>query len=182
LVFHNIIGQNKPKGWDTQLKDQFTAGLSYQFAYKTKSYELGDLKIDWTNNIRVDAGNFYSGAFLSSTIRIGSTDFDSFATTGNFTVTDENHLLNMDNSKEFNWSVSFGLFGNRIMNYYIIDEARDLGYSLEKLDYISGEQVSYDIFYKEIHYSFKLKSVYLNNHIFTKANKQWGGITISWKF
>lgn len=181
-TFHNLIGQNEAKGWDTQLKDQFTSGISYQFAYKTDSYNIGGLKLDWTNNIKIDAGNFYSGILASSTIRIGSIGYNNFATTGNFTVTDEHHLLNTTYPKEFNWSISFGLFSNKIANYYIIDEARDLGYTLKELDYISGEQVSYNIFYNEIQYSFTIKSVYLNNHLFTSANKQWGGLTISWKF
>lgn len=180
--FHSLIGQDKAKGWDTQLKDQFTSGISYQFAYKTDSFNIGNINIDWTNNIRIDAGNFYSGILASSTIRIGSIAYDSFATTGNFTVTDENHLINSQYPKDFNWSISFGLFANQIENYYIIDEARDLGYNLEKLDYISGEQVNYTIYYDEIQYTFTIKSVYLNDHLFTSANKQWGGLTISWKF
>ncbi len=180
--FHSLIGQDKAKGWDTQLKDQFTSGISYQFAYKTDSFDVGNFKVDWTNNIRIEAGNYYSGVLASSTLRIGSMAYDDFATTGNFTVTDENHLLNKKYPKNFNWSISFGLFANEIFNYYIIDEARDLGYTLEKLDYISGEQVSYNIFYDEIQYSFTIKSVYLNDHLFTSANKQWGGLTISWKF
>ncbi len=180
--FHSVIGQDKAKGWDTQLKDQFTSGISYQFAYKTDSFDIGNLKADWTNNVRIEAGNYYSGILASSTIRIGSMAYNNFATTGNFTVTDENHLLNNKYPKDFNWSISFGLFANKIANYYIIDEARDLGYTLEELDYISGEQVSYNIFYDEIQYSFTIKSVYLNDHLFTSANKQWGGLTIAWKF
>ena len=180
--FHSLIGQDKAKGWDTQLKNQITSGISYQFAYKTNSINIGDFKFDWTNNIRIDAGNFYSGILASTTLRIGSITYNDFATTGNFTVTDENHLLNKKYPKDFNWSISFGLFANEIFNYYIIDEARDLGYTIKELDYITGEQVSYNIFYNEIQYSFTIKSVYLNDHLFTSANKQWGGLTISWKF
>jgi len=180
--FHSLIGQDKAEGWDTQLKDHFTSGISYQFAYKTDSYDIGGLKLDWTNNVRVEAGNYYSGILASSTIRIGSMAYGSFSTTGNFTVTDENLLLNSKYPKNFNWSISFGLFGNKFSNYYIVDEARDLGYTLEEIDYITGEAVSYDIFYDEIKYSFKIKSVYLNDHLFTSANKQWGGLTIQWKF
>lgn len=180
--FHSLIGHDKPKGWNTQLKDQLTSGISYQFAYKTDSFNMGDFKVDWTNNLRVEAGNFYSGALASTTIRISDIPLNSFATTGNFTVTDESKLLNFQNLKGFHWAVSFGLFANEVSNYYIVDEARDLGYTIDKVDYLTGEQVSYDIFYNEIKYSFTIKSVYLNDRPFSSANKQWGGLNITWKF
>jgi len=180
--FHKLIGHDEPKGWNTQLKDQFTAGITYQFSYKTDSFDVGDFKVDWTNNLRIEVGNFYSGALASSTIRISDISLNSFTSTGNFTVTDESNLLNFKNFKSFHWSIAFGLFKNKIYNYYIIDEARDLGYTIDKLNYLTGEQVSYSIFYNEVQYSFTIKSVYLNDHPLSSANKQWGGLNIIWKF
>jgi len=181
-TFHKLIGQDKPQGWNTQLKNQLTTGISYQFAYKTDSFDIGNFKGDWTNNFKIEAGNFYSGAIVSTTMRISDIPLHTFATTGNFTVTDESNLLNFQNLKNFHWSISFGLFTNKVSNYYIVNKARDIGYTIEKLDDLTGEEVSYDIFYNKIKYSFTIKSVYLHDRIFTSAHQQWGGFNITWKF
>lgn len=181
--FHDLIGHRKPAGWDNQLKNQVTAGISYNFANKTDKIDIGKFKFDWTNNIKFDLGNFYSGVMISTTARIGSNFPNTFATTGSFMGADESSLLNYEGLKSFNWAISLGLYANKIGNYYIFDEAIDQGYTIPNADYITGEQVSYDIFYKDIQYTFKITSTYLhNNKAFSSANKQWGGLTIVWKF
>jgi len=180
---HDLIGHDKPAGWDNQLANQVTAGISYNFAKKTDKIDIGQFKFDWTNNVKIDLGNFYSGVMVSSTVRIGSNFPNTFATTGSFMGADESSLVNYDGIKSFNWAVSLGLYANKIANYYIIDEARDQGYDIPNANYITGEQVSYDIFYNNIQYTFKITSTYLhNNKAFSSANKQWGGLTIVWKF
>jgi len=181
--FHTMIGRTKPSGWDTQLKDQPTIGLSYNFAKKSKKLDIKGFKFDWTNNIRADIGNFYSGALVASCVRIGSRYYDTFPTTGNFIGGYESSLLNFQATKDFNWDVTFGLFANKVFNYYIVDEARDIGYNIADISYITGEEITYNLYYKQMQYSFKLKSVYLhNNKAFSRASKQWGGISVIWKF
>jgi len=181
--FHTFTNNAEPKGWDTQLKNKITAGLSYNFAKKTDKRELKSLEYDWTNNFRLNVGTFYSGVLLSSTFRFGNNLLDTFATTGNFIGGNESALLNFKKSKTFNWSISFGIFANRVFNYYLIDEALKQGHTLPKIDYISGEQVSYDIFYKNFQYTFKIKSIYLrNNKFLSRASKQWGGVSITWQY
>jgi len=91
--FHSLLGRHKPDGWDTQLKDQVTAGLSYNFAKKYFKKDMKYFKLDWTNNIRGDVGNFYSGALVASCVRIGSKYYDTFPTTGNFIGGYESSLL-----------------------------------------------------------------------------------------
>jgi len=181
--FHHLIGHSKPDGWDTQLRDHPTIGLSYNFAVKSFKKEIKGFKFDWTNNIRADAGNFYSGALVATSFRVGSRFYDTFTTTGNFIGGYESDLLNFDASKNFNWDITFGLFANKVFNYYIVDRARDIGYDIPDIGYITGEEITYSLYYKKVQYSFKLKSVYLHNNKFlSKASKQWGGITVKWKF
>lgn len=181
--FHGLIGQIKPKGWDNQLENKATIGISYNFAKKTKPLDIYGLKFDWTNNGRFDIGNFYSGVLAASTFRISSKAMDTFATTGNFIDGDESSSLNTKFSKKFHWAISLGFFANKVKNYHIIDEAIDLGYTIPEVDYFTGEQISYDIFYNNIQYALKIKSVHLQNHkLISSSKKQWGGITIIWKF
>lgn len=181
-TFHKLIHNHTPKGWNTQLKNQMTAGISYNFALKTEKKVFYDLKYDWTNNIRGDIGNFYSGALISTTLRIGTNFPDTIPTTGNFIGGEESKNLHFQASKSFNWSLSFGIFANRVWNYYIVDKAIDEGYTIAHLNYVLGNQLLYTIFYKNISYAFKLKSIKLYKKRPPNATKQWGGITVTWKF
>jgi hypothetical protein len=181
--FHTLIGHSKPDGWDTQLQNQATVGIAYNYAQKTTPINIYKLQFDWTNNARFDIGNFYSGALVATTVRIGSKFPNTFPTTGNFIDGDESSLINFHATKEFNWAISLGFFANRVNNYYIIDEAIKQGYDLSKITYFTGEQVAYDVFYNNLQYTFKIKSIYAhNNKLISGAKKQWGGITVIWKF
>lgn len=180
---HKIINARESKGWHNQLKDQPTAGISYNYAIKTETKKLYKLKYNWTNNFRIDLGNFYSGVLISSTIKIGNHFPNTFSTSGNFIGGEESDLVNYIKINNFNWAISFSIFVNKVNNYYIIDEAINQGYSLDKLSYMSGEQVQYDIYYKGLQYFFKIKSVYIhNNRLFSNENKQWGELGIIWEF
>ncbi len=181
--FHSLIGHTKPKGWGTQLANRLMGGISYNFAYKTDKRKWKNIYYNWTNNIRGDLGNFYSGYLVSSMFRFGTSGFDAFATTGNFIGGEESNLLHYKPSKNLKWSISFGLFANKIANYYIINRANEKGYHLSKLNYTIGEEVIYTIYYKMIEYSFKIKSTYFHGKgIFSQAKKQWGGLSVTWRF
>ncbi|MCK5293301.1 MAG: lipid A deacylase LpxR family protein [Arcobacteraceae bacterium] len=180
---HRIIGVDRAKGWDNQLDDKLMAGISYSFVKKTDTIDIRNFKFDWTNNIRANIDTFYSGTLISTTFRIGSKSFNTFQTTGNFIGDEESTLLDFSNVKDFHWSISLGFFANKINRYYIVDKAISQGYKLSKLKYITGEQVTYNMFYNNIQYIFKIKSVYLhNNKLLSGASKQWGEFGIKWKF
>lgn len=181
--FHTLIGHSKPAGWDTQLSNRLMGGISYNFAYKIDRKRFKSIYYDWTNNIRGDLGNFYTGFLVSSMFRFGTGGFNTFATTGNFIGDEESNLLHYKPYKRLKWSISFGLFANKINTYYIIKRANQKGYHLSKLNYAIGEEVIYTIYYKNIQYSFKIKSTYFHSKgILSQAKKQWGGVSIIWRF
>ncbi len=176
--FHEVVGDGVFQGWDNQLDDQFMAGISYQFAYKTDPIEIDNYKLDWISNVRGDIGNFYSGVLVSSTVRVGSFVQKSFISTGTFMVTDESDLLNATPSTGFNWDLSFGLFADAVYNYYIADEGIKQGYKIAEMEGAIGWQTSFNLFYDKFKYTYKLKSTYVND----QRSKQWGGMTFSWIF
>ena len=176
--FHKVVGDGKFKGWDNQLDDQFMAGISYQFAYKTDPMDIKGYKLDVISNVRADLGNFYSGALISSTLRLGSFKQNTFMTTSSFMVMDESDLLNVRTVPGFNWDVSFGLFANATYNYYIVDEGIDRGYQNTPIDYGVGWQGSLNLYYEKFRYTYKIKSIHLNDQRY----KRWGAMTISWCF
>ncbi len=181
--FHTLIGHERPKGWDTQLKDHFLSGISYGVGYKTKPIKIKNLNFDTTVNIKGDYGNFYTGIITGATIRLSSIPLKSFSIAGNFIGANEGLLLNYKERKSFNWALSFGAYYNKFYKYYLIDKARDEGYHLNKLDYMLGEKISLDIFYGGYKTSFYIKSVDIyKDGITSSINQKTGGISIVWKF
>jgi len=176
--FHTVVGDGKFKGWDNQLGDQWMAGISYQFAYKTDALDWHGLKLDSISNIRAEAGNYYTGALISTTVRISSFTQNSFITAGSFMVTDESDLLHLDKVNGFEWDFSAGVFVNGVYNYYIVDEGIDMGYTIEPMRSTIGWQFALNLMYDSFRYTYKLKSSHVND----QRHKRWGGMTISWRF
>ena len=176
--FHTVVGDGKFKGWDNQLGDQWMAGISYQFAYKTDALDWHGLKLDSISNIRAEAGNYYTGALISTTVRISSFTQNSFITAGSFMVTDESDLLHLDKVNGFEWDFSAGVFVNGVYNYYIVDEGIDMGYTIEPMQSTIGWQFALNLMYDSFRYTYKLKSSHVND----QRHKRWGGMTISWRF
>ena len=176
--FHKVVGDGRFKGWDNQLGDQLMAGVSYQFAYKTDTLDWRGFKFDSISNIRAEAGNFYTGGLVSTTVRISSFAQRSFITAGSFMVTDESDLLHIDKVQGFQWDLSAGIFVNGMYNYYIIDEGIDTGYTIEPMKSTIGWQFALNLMYDNFHYTYKLKSSHVND----QRHKRWGGMTVSWRF
>ena len=180
--FHKINGATKPEGWKNQLSDQAMAGISYNYANKTEKIKLGLYEFDWTNNIRANLDTFYSGILASTTFRLGNNIHNTFATSGNFIGGNESDLLNFKEQEDFTWNLSLSLFANKVYKYYIIDEAISLGYTLDEMDYVLGQQLSFDVFYNKIQFRFKFKSIVVYDKGDDHSSKNWGGLGIVWKF
>ena len=182
-AIHRPLGAPIFKGWDTQLDNQLMLGISYNYATKTKPIDIGISKFDWTNNIRVNIGNFYTGALASTSFRFGNHLKNMFITTGNFIGDNESHLLNFKQHQDFSWFISVGFFTNKIYKYYIIDEAIKNGYTLSKLNRVTGNQISYNLFYNNTQYTLSIESIYIHNdNVLTDTQKRWGTISITWRY
>lgn len=180
--FHSLIGHEKPKGWDTQLGDDFIYGASYNVGYKTDPLTLGELSLDVTTNLRADLGNFYRGGLAGANIRLSSIPLDSFSTEGNFIGANESLLINQRKTKSLQWAISFGLLYNKFDYFYVIDKAKDEGYNVSSIEYTFGQKLSFDLFYRSLKTSFYLKSLDINHDGGSSSNEKTGGISLSWKW
>ena len=107
----------------------------------------------------------------------------SFSVAENFIGANESLLLNFQERKKFQWALSFGAYYNKFYKYYLVDEAIDEGYHLKKIDYMIGEKISLDIFYKGYKATFYLKSVDIyRDGLPSYSNEKTGGISVTWKF
>ncbi len=181
--FHALIGHDKPKGWDNQLKDHFISGISYQLGYKTTPVKIKNLNLDFTTNIKGDYGNFYQGVLIGGTVRLSSFPFANFLTAGTFIGANEALLLNYKSTKKFNWAFSLGVYYNKFYKYYLIDKAIDEGYNLHSINYMQGAKLALDLYYDDYAVSFYLKSVKMvKDGISNSHNEETGGISIVFKF
>ena len=181
-AYHHITGNTKPQGWNNQLKDDFLYNFAYAFGYKTleKKFKYG--KMDITNNIRADLGNYNRSVMIGSMLRYGNNYPNNFNTIGRLIGSNENNLLNIDSktNKDFAWAISYGL-GYTYTDYFYINDY-DNSYELEKIKGTFTQLVSIDTFFDKLVLSFKFKT---SKFIFTNENstrENWGGVNLTYLF
>lgn len=181
-AYHNVTGNKNPKGWDNQLEDDFLYNFSYAYGYKMFKHDFSYGKMDITNNIRLDAGNFNRAAMASSMIRYGNNYPNNFNTVGRFIGANENKLLNLDskNTKDFAWAISYGL-GYVYTDYFYVNDF-DKSYELEKIKDTTMQVISLDTYFDSFVITFTLKSsrFAVTNENSTREN--WGGVNIAYLF
>ncbi len=179
---HKARDITMPEGWHHQMENQATAGVLYQVGAKTKKLRVSDVEFDWTTNLRLDYGNFYSGANIGTIIRFGNHFPKNFPTTGAFFGGQESSMLNMKNVSGFKYSISLGIYGNKVDIFYVIDEAH--GYNVEAIDYTVGEFASFNLYYKKFEVELQFKSVYVNETKIDliKVTEHHGAFTFRWKW
>jgi hypothetical protein len=181
-AYHNVTGNKNPKGWDNQLEDDFLYNFSYAYGYKMFKHDFSYGKMDITNNIRLDAGNFNTAAMASSMIRYGNNYPNNFNTVGRFIGANENKLLNLDSktTKDFAWALSYGL-GYVYTDYFYVNDF-DKSYELEKIKDTTMQVISLDTYFDSFVITFTLKSsrFAVTNENSTREN--WGGVNIAYLF
>lgn len=181
-AYHQITGNKDPKGWDNQLEDDFLYNFAYSYGFKMLKYDFSYGKMDVTNNLRVDVGNFNRAALVSSSIRYGNKYPNNFNTVGRFIGANENKLLNLDSKtpKDFAWSVSYGL-GYVYTDYFYVNDF-DKSYELDKIKDTVMQVMSLDTYFDSFVITFTLKSskFAVTNENSTREN--WGGVNIAYLF
>ena len=181
-AYHNVSGNKNPKGWDNQLEDDFLYNFSYAYGYKMFKHDFSYGKIDITNNLRVDVGNFNRSAMASSMIRYGNKYPNNFNTVGRFIGANENKLLNLDSktSKDFAWSISYGL-GYVYTDYFYVNDF-DKSYELEKIKDKTMQIISLDTYLDSFVITFTLKTTKFAATNENSTRENWGGVNIAYLF
>ncbi len=180
--YHKISGNKNPKGWDTQLEDDFLYNFSYSYGYKMFAHQFSYGKIDVINNLRTDVGNFNRAILASSMIRYGNNYPNNFNTLGRFIGANENKLLNLDSksTKDFAWSISYGL-GYTYTDYFYVNDF-DKSYELEKIKDTTTQVISVDTYFDKFVLTFTFKSSKFAITNENNAKENWGGVNIAYLF
>ncbi len=181
-AYHQVSGNRDPKGWNNQLDDDFLYNFAYSYGFKMLKYDFSYGKMDVTNNLRLDVGNFNRAALVSSSIRYGNKYPNNFNTVGRFIGANENKLLNLDSktTKDFAWAISYGL-GYIYTDYFYVNDY-DKSYELEKIKDTVMQVISLDTYFDSFVVTFTLKSskFAVTNENSTREN--WGGVNIAYLF
>ncbi len=181
-AYHQVSGNRDPKGWNNQLDDDFLYNFAYSYGFKMLKYDFSYGKMDVTNNLRLDVGNFNRAALVSSSIRYGNKYPNNFNTVGRFIGANENKLLNLDSktTKDFAWAISYGL-GYVYTDYFYVNDY-DKSYELEKIKDTVMQVISLDTYFDSFVITFTLKSskFAVTNENSTREN--WGGVNIAYLF
>ena len=181
-AYHQVSGNRDPKGWNNQLDDDFLYNFAYSYGFKMLKYDFSYGKMDVTNNLRLDVGNFNRAALVSSSIRYGNKYPNNFNTVGRFIGANENKLLNLDSktTKDFAWAISYGL-GYIYTDYFYVNDY-DKSYELEKIKDTVMQVISFDTYFDSFVVTFTLKSskFAVTNENSTREN--WGGVNIAYLF
>ncbi len=181
-AYHQVSGNKDPKGWNNQLEDDFLYNFAYSYGFKMLKYDFSYGKMDVTNNLRLDVGNFNRAALVSSSIRYGNKYPNNFNTVGRFIGANENKLLNLDSktTKDFAWAISYGL-GYVYTDYFYVNDY-DKSYELDKIRDTVMQVISLDTYFDSFVVTFTLKSskFAVTNENSTREN--WGGVNIAYLF
>lgn len=113
-------------------------------------------------------------------IRYGKGYPDNFNTVGRLIGSNENKQLNIKrkNSKDINWSISYGLAYTYTDFFYVNDY--DKSYNLEKIKGTLSQIISLDSYFQDYIISFNYKT---NKSLFIKNdNSNWAGISLVYLF
>ncbi|MDA3946553.1 MAG: lipid A deacylase LpxR family protein [Helicobacteraceae bacterium] len=130
---HRLTNSEEPQGWGTQMGTKWTVNALYHHGVKSWQHQYGyGLKTDWFNHFGFQAGNFTVDGFGSTMWRIGQNYINNFNVYYP-TFKEEAALLRDQKSHHgIGWSLSVGATAQLLAYSYILEEAKEMGYQLEK--------------------------------------------------
>ena len=147
--FHSLIGNEDAKGWDTQLETHYSVNALLQYGeISWERNRKNSLSMDWFNHFGVELGNFNTNAFFGTVFRIGDNYGRSFNVHSPL-LNEEASMVQLNKrNNNFGWSISAGISGSLSAYSYIVDKARDEGYSFDKKIFHGSTYIGSDFFYQ----------------------------------
>ncbi|WP_415398081.1 lipid A deacylase LpxR family protein [Sulfurimonas sp. CS5] len=147
--FHSLIGNENAKGWDTQLKTQYSVEVMLQYGEISWEYnKKSSFSMDWFNHFGTNLGNFETSVFAGSMFRIGNNYSRSFNVQAPLLQQEASSLQLKKRNNDFGWSISTGVTGSLQAYSYLVEEARDEGYEMDKKVFYGSLYTGTDLFYQ----------------------------------
>ena len=181
-IYHHITGNREPKGWDNQVGTRLSYDLVYQYAHRCIDKKYDSYHFDMINNIRLDAGTFFTGLAIGTQVRFGNHLQKNFLTSGSFIGGDEATLLNFSSHKGYSWHIAMGISLIGIEYFYLIDG--EPSYNPSPMNYASVRHLQFAVQKDNLEVSLKIKSTNMNSYNLLKTTSltEWGGLFFKWKY
>ncbi len=179
--FHALVDSTKAEGWSTQLGTQYivNALLRYgEIGWKSK-YDI--FSMDWFNHGGIQLGNFMTNILAGTMFRIGNNYIQNFNIHYPYLREEASLLQLAKKHRNFGWSLSAGINGEMIAYSYILDEAKEKGYSTDKRPLNASIYVGIDLLYN----AHKITYFYQSQSPYTYAQDNpdtFGGLMYSYQF
>ncbi len=177
-VFHRLVGNDEPRGWEHQLKDYPTFGVGYSNAFNVwHHYYQNGMHSDWIPSYGLELGNFITGIFGGLSFRFG----DNYPTNqapvfGSINSGLNSRLALNTENRSFGWSASIGAYLNAVTYSHVLDSSDE--HEIERNTLAGMTVAGFALYIKNFQIFFSVQSVNMNinGSIFTHG---WGGITFS---
>jgi len=174
---HSLFDNSAPEGWDNQIGDKTTFGVSALFAYKTPKKEFLFNDIELNTHAYLNIGNYQRIASIGSLIRYG----DDY--TDNFEVIDHDSASQLNLPKKFvdlAWSISAGVVFEYNDYIYILDEYKEQ-YHINRDKGFLGGVANFDLYYatSKLSISLRIRDINLNPK---SISQKWIGISYLYAF
>ncbi len=177
-VIHTITGSDDPKGWDTQLKNEFVFQFGIGRAWR--NWESNNREWDLINTVEMDIGTIASRIDTGVMLRFGSNLIRSYATP----------LLSSSRTTNpaaigGDWNVYAGLNAGYIFNQIFADgntfrDSRSIDYDREKIRATIGFTISWQEY--SIAFAIVDADIIKNNSTESQGNlTRYGTLTLAVK-
>ncbi len=180
--FHTLIGNEKSKGWDTQLGTQYTLNALFRHGeISWKSHKNGSLSMDWFNHYGLQVGNFITDVFAGTMFRIGDNYIENFNVHYPYLREEATLLQLAKKHRGFGWSFSTGINGDLLAYSYVLDEAKNKGYQTSKRTFNASIYMGIDLLYNVHKITYFYQSV--SPYTYKQDNPDtFGGLMYSYQF
>ncbi|WP_324172724.1 lipid A deacylase LpxR family protein [Sulfurimonas sp.] len=159
--FHTLVGNEKLKGWDTQLGTQYTINALFRHGdISWKSHKNEGLSMDWFNHYGLNIGNFITDVFVGTMFRIGENYIENFNAHYPYLRKEATLLQLAKHNRGIGWALSAGLNGELLAYSHILDKAKSEGYETSKRTFKASLYIGIDIVYNihKITYFYQAQS------------------------
>jgi len=180
--FHQLIGNDTAKGWDTQLSTYYTYDLLLRYgeiSYK-KQLPYG-ATLDWFNHIGTQLGNFVDNIFWGSTLRVGKNYIHNFNLHYPYLKEQISQLSLGKKHSGFGYSLSLGVNADYLFYSLLIEKAKDEGYKVKEYNFNGSIYMGYDLYYNRhrVTLFYQKQSPYTEDH---NEMNTLGGMLYNYQF
>ena len=156
-MFHRLIGNSEPQGWEHQLGNRLLLQAKYLKGTRQYTHRFsGNHILEWFNNFYADAGTLYVGAGAGTVVRFGRNVPRNFNEVSGFLSSSLVKQLELESREgTWGWDVGIGAGINAIGWFYLYEASKDLGYVYDRPSALLTGYFGVNVYYKNIQVSLE---------------------------